>query len=173
MQLYLIRHPPPDVAAGICYGATDLALAADPQASAATINAQLPASLALFSSPLQRCLQLAQRLPMQPAIIDQRLAEMNFGAWEMRAWADIGPTALDAWAADPLDYAPPGGESVSTMQQRVLSFLGELESLGHDTAALVTHAGVMKVISGHVQKLPPVEWMPLRFAYGSVVQVTL
>lgn len=173
MQLYLIRHPPPDVAAGICYGATDLALAADPQASAAAIHAQLPASLPLFSSPLRRCLHLTQRLPMQPATIDPRLAEMNFGAWEMRAWTDIGPAALDAWAADPLHYAPPGGESVSALRQRVLHFLAELASQRHAAAALVTHAGVMKVISGHTQNLPPAEWMQLRFAYGGVVQVTL
>lgn len=173
MQLYLIRHPPPDVAAGICYGATDLALAADPQASAAAIHAQLPASLPLFSSPLRRCLHLAQQLRMQPAIIDARLAEMNFGDWEMRAWTDIGPAALNAWAADPLHYTPPGGESVSALQQRVLSFLAELDNLKHDAAALVTHAGVMKVISGHTQHLPPTKWMPLRFAYGSVLRVTL
>lgn len=173
MQLYLIRHPPPAVAVGICYGATDLALATDPQAGAAVIHAQLPASLPLFSSPLRRCLDLAQCLPMQPVIIDPRLAEMNFGAWEMCAWTDIGPAALEAWAADPLHYTPPGGESVRALQRRVLHFLTELASQRHDAAALVTHAGVMKVISGHMQNLPPPAWMQLRFAYGSVVQVTL
>jgi hypothetical protein len=31
----------------------------------------------------------------------------------------------------------------------------------------------MKVISGHMQNLPPSAWMQLRFAYGGVVQVTL
>lgn len=175
MQLYLIRHPPPEVAAGLCYGATDLTLADDAHttaATAATLRAQLPPALPLFSSPLQRCLTLARALHPAP-VCDPRLAEMNFGAWEMRPWDDIGCTALDAWAANPLHYTPPGGESVSHMQQRVLGFLAELDRLHHEAIALVTHAGVMKIISGHAKRLSPSDWMQLRFAYGSVVQITL
>jgi len=34
-----------------------------------------------------------------------------------------------------------------------------LASQRHDAAALVTHAGAMKVISGHTQNLPPSTWM--------------
>lgn len=175
MQLYLIRHPPPDIAPGLCYGATDLVLAGGPcvtAATAATISTQLPPALPLFSSPLRRCLALAKSLHPAP-VSDPRLAEMNFGAWEMRAWNDIERTELDAWAAAPLHYTPPGGESVSHMQQRVLDFLAELHRLQHEAVALVTHAGVMKIISGHARHLPPADWMPLRFACGSVVRVEL
>ncbi|MBI5860913.1 MAG: alpha-ribazole phosphatase [Rhodocyclales bacterium] len=175
MQLYLIRHPPPKVAAGLCYGATDLELADDVDATAAavaTLRTQLPPSLPVFSSPLQRCLALARALHPAP-VSDRRLQEMDFGAWEMRAWDAIERRALDAWAADPLHYTPPGGESVSQMQQRVLDFLAGLEHLQHEAAALVTHAGVMKIISGHARHLPPSDWMQLRFAYGSVVRVAL
>lgn len=172
MQLYLIRHPQPEVAAGLCYGATDLALAGDAQATAAMLRTQLPPALPMFSSPLQRCLTLARALHPAP-VSDPRLAEMNFGAWEMRAWNDIERTALDAWAADPLHYTPPEGESVNRMQQRVLDFLAELDRLHHEAVTLVTHAGVLKIISGHAQRLPPSDWMQLHFAYGSLVQVTL
>jgi alpha-ribazole phosphatase len=172
MRLYLIRHPPPEVAAGLCYGATDLALAGDAHTTAAALRARLPPALPVFSSPLQRCLALARALHPAP-VNDPRLAEMNFGAWEMCAWNDIERAALDAWAADPLHYTPPGGESVSRMEQRVLDFLADLERLNHAAAILVTHAGVMKIISGHAQRLPPADWMQLRFACGSMVQVTV
>lgn len=199
MRLFLIRHPRPAVADGLCYGATDLPLAGDPQTAAAALHRQwrdrfvaasagasaiasssdsaapLPAGLPLFASPLQRCAQfahhLARQLNTQPVIHDARLAELNFGAWEMRAWDDIGAAALAAWAADPLHHAPPGGESVAALQQRVLSFLAELQAAATPAAMLITHAGVMKVLHGHAHQLPPASWMRTRFAYGELVVI--
>ena len=89
MQLFLIRHPPPAVAPGLCYGSTDLALAAPAGASAAPIRAALPQDIAVFSSPLRRCRELAAQLHAAPRH-DERLREMHFGAWEMQAWSSIG-----------------------------------------------------------------------------------
>lgn len=199
MRLFLIRHPRPAVADGLCYGAADLPLADDPQIAATALHDQLrtqwladlpatspttsspdvsapfPANLPLFSSPLQRCAQFAQhlarQLDTQPVIHDARLAELNFGAWEMRAWNDIGAAALAAWVADPLQHAPPGGESVAALQRRVLAFLAELQAAATPAAMLVTHAGVMKVIHGHAQQLPPEIWMQTRFVHGELVEI--
>lgn len=172
MQLYLIRHPAPQVAAGVCYGRTDLALAADVAAAAARIAVQLPPQLPLFTSPLQRCAQLAQALHPAPQS-DARLQEMHFGVWEMSPWDRIQRAALDGWAADPLGYRPPQGESVGELQRRVHGFLADVRQQGLESAVLVTHAGVMKVIVGHAQGLPARRWMALSFDYESVVRVTL
>lgn len=172
MQLYLIRHPAPQVAAGVCYGRTDLALAADVAAAAARILPQLPPQLPLYTSPLQRCAQLAKALHPAPQS-DARLQEMHFGAWEMSPWDRIQRAALDSWAADPLGYVPPQGESVGELQRRVHSFLDEARQLCLESAVLVTHAGVMKVIVGRAQGLPARRWMVLGFDYESVVRVTL
>lgn len=98
---------------------------------------------------------------------------MNFGAWEMRPWNQIQREALDGWAADPLGYAPPEGESVAQLRARVRDFVMELKSEGLERAVLVTHAGVLKVIVGHAQQLPAKEWMALKFEYESVVCVSL
>ena len=168
MQLHLIRHPAPRVAAGICYGRTDLALAGDVAATAARIAAQLPPQLPLFTSPLRRCRQLADALHPSPRS-DARLQEMNFGAWEMTPWSRIQREALDGWAADPLGYRPPRGESVAELQARVHAFIGETRAAGLQRAALVTHAGVMKVIVGLAQGMQPQEWMALVFDYGCVI----
>ena len=84
MQLYLIRHPPPAVASGICYGQTDLAVAQGGYALeklASDLRRQLPAGARFFSSPLQRCRALAERLHADVSI-DSRLQEMNFGTWD-------------------------------------------------------------------------------------------
>lgn len=170
MQLWLIRHPPPQVAAGVCYGRTDLALADDVAAAAARIRPQLPAHGPLFTSPLQRCRQLADALHPAPQS-DERLQEMHFGDWEMTPWSQIQREALDGWAADPLGYRPPQGESVAELRARVLAFVAESHDAGLQHAVLVTHAGVMKVIVGHARGLPERKWMSLSFDYESVVCV--
>ncbi len=172
MQLYLIRHPTPQVATGICYGRTDLALAEDVAAAAARIAPQLPPQAPVFTSPLQRCRQLADALHPAPRS-DPRLQEMNFGAWEMRPWSQIQHEALDGWAANPLGYAPPAGETVAQLQARVQEFVRELRGEGLQRAVLVTHAGVLKVIVGRSRQLPAKEWMALKFEYESVVCVTI
>ncbi len=172
MQLFLIRHPTPDVAPGICYGRTDLALAADVAAAAARIRPQVPADLPVYTSPLRRCRELAAALHPTPHH-DDRLMEMDFGEWEMQPWKHIQREALDGWAADPLGYAPPGGESVDELRQRVHDFVDALVAQEIDQALLVTHAGVMKVLVGRVRKLPAREWMSLGFDYEGVVRIDL
>ena len=167
MQLYLIRHPRPAVAAGLCYGATDLPLADDPVACAARLRPQLPMDLPVFSSPLQRCRQLAAALHPVPQC-DERLRELNFGAWELQAWDAIDRAALDDWAADPLDFVPPGGESVAALRTRVHAFLHTLS----DDAIVVTHAGVIKLVCALLQGLPEAEWLGLRFDYGSITRIS-
>jgi len=162
MILHLIRHPQPVVEAGICYGRLDLA--AENAAEVATrLRAELPACLPVWSSPLRRCRELAELLHPQP-ILDERLAEMDFGAWEGLAWDAIPRAELDAWAADVAGYAPPGGESPRQLQQRALAFVGGLEV---PEAVLVTHAGVIRVLLAHFRQLAPADWLSLKFDYGS------
>ena len=172
MQLYLIRHPAPQVAAGTCYGRTDLPLAGDVADAAARILPQLPPRLPVYTSPLQRCRQLAAELHPAPRS-DPRLREMNFGAWEMRPWNLIERDALSGWAADPLGYFPPQGESVAQLQARVQDFVMEARRQGLQRAVLVTHAGVIKVIVGNARGMPARQWMALNFDYESVICVDI
>jgi alpha-ribazole phosphatase len=163
MRLFLIRHPLPDVASGTCYGRSDLALAADPLACAEALRPLLPGDAPLFSSPLERCCRLAELLHPAPRF-DERLLELDFGAWEMQAWDAIDRAALDAWAADPLHFTPPGGESVADLRTRVRNFLCELT----EDAVLVAHAGVMKLCAAELAGIVPDEWFSMRFDYGSI-----
>ncbi|MFA7268001.1 MAG: alpha-ribazole phosphatase family protein [Sterolibacterium sp.] len=167
MQLYLMRHPLPAVAPGLCYGRSDLALAGDAAVPAASLRPLLPEDAPLFSSPLTRCRLLAEALHPAPNF-DARLMELDFGAWEMRAWDAIDRSAIDAWAADPLAFTPPGGESVAALRHRVAEFLDELMARNLACAALVTHAGVMKACAAELLGLAPSEWFAMRFEYGSI-----
>lgn len=169
MQVYLIRHPEPQVALGICYGQLDLP-ALDVDETADLLRQQLPAGLPLISSPLLRCRMLADALHPSPRF-DDRLMEMNFGEWEGRHWDDMGREALNDWAADLLNHAPPGGESVTMLQARSVACLNALAAEGLPACIVVAHAGVMRSAVGHARGLPSTEWTQLKFGYGECVML--
>jgi len=155
LRLHLVRHPPPDIAPGLCYGRLDVPVspAALDQAVVA-LAPGLPAGLPLWSSPLSRCLQLASRLHPAPQV-DARLQEMDFGRWEGLAWDAVPRPELDAWAADVAHYAPPGGESPAAMQARLDDFLA---SLAVPEAILVTHGGVIRLLQALAAGQPERAW---------------
>lgn len=162
MILHLIRHSEPEVAPGLCYGRLDLP-AKNVAAAAERLRAELPPGLPVWSSPLRRCRELAGLLHAAPTV-DDRLAEMDFGAWEGRPWDAIPRAELDAWAADVAGYAPPGGESAQAVQQRILSFVAALTA---DEAVVVTHAGVIRTLLAAQRDLPAARWCELQFPYAS------
>lgn len=141
--MILIRHPRPDVAPGICYGRLDLGL--PPEASdeiSGALSALEPACV-VVSSPARRCLALAEALAARDGVrvrIDERLHELDFGAWEGIAWDAIDRRASDPWAADPWTVAPPGGETFAALHARVAGALADAPP----GAVLVTHAGPIR-----------------------------
>jgi alpha-ribazole phosphatase len=171
VELYLIRHPRPAVAPGVCYGQTDLGLAESADAVAERLRPLLPADYALFASPLARARLLAEALGTPR--LDPRLKEIHFGEWEGRSFDDIGQTALDAWVAEPLDFAPPGGESPRRMADRALDFLAGLRAEAHAAAVVVAHGGPLRALAGELLGLPPERWLTLDFACGEVTRLDL
>lgn len=163
MQVFLIRHPRPLIEPGICYGRCDVD-AELPGVAAARIRPHLPAGIPVFSSPLRRARQLAEAL--DPVVrIDDRLSEIDFGEWEGRPWSRIDRQALDAWAADVLNFVPPGGESVAQLRDRAVSFAA---SLSGEHVAIVAHAGILRALVGHWLDLPVAEWTQMKFDFGSI-----
>ncbi len=167
MELFLIRHPEPAVPEGTCYGRSDIGLAGDAGTEAARLRGMLPAGIPVYTSPLLRCRSVAEQLSPAPAV-DDRLVEMHFGEWEMRRWDEIEKAAFDAWVADILNFAPPGGESAAMLQARVVDCV---ESLRGPRCALVTHAGVIRAVLGHWLQLPVDEWSQLALDFGSVTLI--
>jgi alpha-ribazole phosphatase len=151
MRLYLVRHPRPQLAPEVCYGRSDVAV--DPQERARVVDllrAQLPSHLPLFSSPLQRCAGLAAdlcgALDLGPVTLDPRIAEIDFGSWEMRTWQQIGRAEIDAWAADTVGYRPGGGESVLQMAARIAQFYDALLAANTSAAIVICHAGAIRLL---------------------------
>ncbi|HJV00701.1 MAG TPA: alpha-ribazole phosphatase family protein [Burkholderiaceae bacterium] len=164
MRITLIRHPQPQVAAGVCYGSTDLPVTQEQiDRTLATLADSLPARAPVYSSPLRRCADLAKQLATVPPTYDARLAEMHFGAWEMRRWDDIPRAEIDAWAAAPASHHPGGGESVLQMATRVSAFYTALRADSPSDAIIVCHAGTIRLLMACHAGLAPAD-MALRAA---------
>ncbi len=173
MELYLIRHTAPAVAAGVCYGQADVPVADSFAQEAAGVRARLAGikAAACYSSPLTRCRRLAEALAPTP-ILDARLQELSFGAWEMRSWDTIPRAALNRWGEDYIDGAPPGGESYAGLHARASAFLRELAGSGHEGPVLVvTHAGVIRALLAEVLGLPLQDAFRFRIDCGSVCRL--
>ncbi|RZL93868.1 MAG: phosphoglycerate kinase [Variovorax sp.] len=151
MKLWLVRHAQTSAAAGVCYGRTDVSVPAEAtRVAAESIAPMLPPGIEMVTSPLQRCAGLAQAIAtLRPDLewqIDARLAEMDFGAWEERLWADIERGEFEAWTRDFSDACPGGsGESTRRFMQRIGLAFDAWRDAGRD-AVWVTHAGVIRAV---------------------------
>jgi len=101
-----------------------------------------------FSSPLLRTRQTASVLGLQ-ARTEERLIEMNWGAWEGRSLQELRDTHGEAMKQNEalgLDFRPPDGESPRMVQGRVMPWLKNIGSLDYAVAA-VTHRGVIRAVT--------------------------
>lgn len=170
MDIYLIRHTRTATETGLCYGRSDVALSPDFKEDLAILRQKLPVLSGgnlVFSSPLARCMQLAETLSSS-VTPDDRLLELNFGQWEGRRFDEIEPDLLNRWAGNFVEIAPPGGESFSDLCERVGGFWDELLSQSHEQVLVVTHAGAIRALLARVLDLPPANAFQLRIDPGSV-----
>ena len=108
---------------------------------------------AIYTSDLERAMQTAQCIAErhgQPVIADLRLREISFGDWEGLTFDEIRtrwPGEVDAWLGDSLHVAPPGGETLAQVAERVQGALDDIdgENAGQ-TVLLVSHGGPLRVL---------------------------
>jgi alpha-ribazole phosphatase len=170
MRAVLIRHPTPLIGPGVCYGRLDIAVAPEEIARLAADPA-LPGAKIVWSSPAIRCLRLAEAIAATLAVplrVDHRIWEVDFGTWEGQEWSAIDRDALDRWAADPLNVAPPGGETGAALIARVQNFRAEMQQ----DCVVVSHGGPLKVLLALLRHTE-VDLHAHPPAIGSVTIVTL
>ncbi|MBK0371207.1 alpha-ribazole phosphatase [Flavobacterium agrisoli] len=175
MEIYLVRHTETVVPKGICYGQTDVAIAQPYDTAFEKIATQLPHNAVLFSSPLQRCLQLAHYLQLhnktEKIQVDARLMEMHFGDWEMQAWNEIPTEILNPWMTDFVSVAVPNGESFEKLHQRVLDFIeSEIKNLSTQNVIIVAHAGIIRSILCYFEQIPLAEAFATKVDFGAVIR---
>lgn len=168
-MIYLVRHTTPDISPGVCYGQSEVPLTASYRVELTVIRRQLPIKAICFSSPFARCQRLAYDLYGDQVQTDQRLVELNFGAWELKRWDQIDQKAATYWGDHFVTQAPPGGESFKQLQRRVLDFWQTVPR-DQDTV-IVTHAGVIRAILAHQHNLPLAKAFNLPVSYGQIISI--
>jgi probable phosphoglycerate mutase len=106
----------------------------------------------VITSPRARALAtadaVAKVLGNEP-VVDDAIAETDFGDWEGHTFAEIKqhwPDALNAWLADP-DVAPPGGESFTATFKRVGAWRERVvETWSGKTVVVVSHVTPIKAL---------------------------
>lgn len=173
MSIYLIRHTTPLIEKGTCYGQADIDVTESFYDEADIIGQHLPDGLqAVYSSPLQRCRRLAEHLfPRHDIRFEHDLKEINCGEWELQRWDDIPRAVIDPWMNDFVNVCIPGGESYVEVFARVSRCFHAVAATGQ-TAAIVTHGGVIRSILAHItQTALKDSFGAFSLHYGCVVQL--
>lgn len=141
-ELILIRHAPALTDGRLC-GRTDVPAALEDDAAFARLSVTLDTPPVLKASPALRCRQTVQKLfPDQPAELDPRLWEQDFGDEDGVPWRDLpdlGLMSRQQLAA----RRPAGGESFADMVARVTPALQEYITLS-GPVVIVAHAGTVR-----------------------------
>jgi broad specificity phosphatase PhoE len=152
-DILFIRHGATDLAGTFC-GHSDPPLNQRGQQQVAALIDQLAGEAigAVYSSDLLRARETADAVAKARGVALHTLPglrEIHFGAWEGLSWSEI--EARDAsfaqrWLAEYPRLAAPGGEAVSAFEERVLATVEMLLQKEARPFAVVSHAGVMRVI---------------------------
>lgn len=152
--LLFIRHAETDMAGRFCGHSNPPVNVRGRQQIQMLLKALTPKLIdAVYTSDLQRAVTTADALANAfacPSSTTSALREINFGAWEGLTWPEI-ETKDASYARDWSNAYPnlpaPGGEPFDAFQSRVLTEVQHLLTLnGEGCFAVVTHAGVMRVV---------------------------
>jgi alpha-ribazole phosphatase len=173
MEIFLIRHTTPAVDKGFIYGRTDVPLADSFDAEKELISAKLPENIdRVFSSPSSRCTLLANKIK-DSFNTDERLMELDFGLWEGKTWETIDRSESERWMADFINNRPPEGETLQEMKSRVMDFWNELPLLPYQRIAIITHAGVIRLLLTAVNSAPLQTLFDTPVNYGDVIVMNI
>jgi broad specificity phosphatase PhoE len=116
---------------------------------------------AIYSSPLLRALQTAERIGQALTLsieLIEALTEVDVGQWEGRDWGEIErnePEAFLRFVNDPATWPYAGGESFGQVQQRVMPVISQLlEQRAGQSFVVVSHNVVNRCILAEVMGLP-------------------
>jgi alpha-ribazole phosphatase len=168
------RHPRALLGARICHGRTDAPLAEPAETGADKLLALLDEPIdRIVSSPLHRALDVARIVAARtgaPLHADDRLTDQDYGLWEGQPWSALPRTETIAWEADPVHYAPGGGESASAMVRRLRHAWTRIAS-SEDTTLLLTHTGPIQCLLHIATGLKLTDALARSIPFGAVIRL--
>ncbi len=132
------------------------------------------------TSDLSRARETAAAISEPKALTilpDPRLREIHFGAWEGLTYREIRRAdylAFDNWEGDPMALAPPGGETLAQLADRVAAYLASISEAGRDkdhTLLVVAHRGSLRVLICLALGLSPRSWWQFHLEPASVSEL--
>jgi len=137
----------------------------------------------VYSSTLERCLNTAQLVcPKQEIKTDHRLNEINMGDWDGKTFADVKKTKFEEFekrGQQMYQFRPTGGESFKDLFDRILPFFNNLAIKQHELnnynnkVLVVTHAGVIRVLTCHILKMNSQDLFKIKLDYGHLFVLSL
>jgi probable phosphoglycerate mutase len=129
---------------------------------------------AVIASPVRRTTESAEILGARlgrKVVVEDGLAEMEFGSWDGLTFAEISeryPDEMEAWLGS-LDHTPGGGESFRVVEKRVLASLERVlsEHAGR-TVLAVSHVTPIKVLVAQALGAPLESVFRMELAPASV-----
>lgn len=131
----------------------------------------------IFSSPLARTAQtsdaIAKAVGLSVYYKHTGLLEKKEGEWEGKSYwelRDEAPKLWEKWSNDPINFAPPGGESVRDFVARIGRAFKDI-ILNYETGnkvVLVTHAGVIKSMIMNALDIPAENFFRIDIPTASV-----
>lgn len=127
----------------------------------------------IITSPLKRCRHFAEKLASEkniPVEVDDRWREFHFGIWEGRmreeVWAEHGQD-VRRFFSDPLNFTPEGGDSYTSVRERIQQAWDEiLKNYSDKRILLVTHGGVFRALHALLKSLPSSAFNTLEVPYA-------
>lgn len=176
MELYLVRHTSVQVPAGFSYGQTDVPLNESFPEEAKPVCRQLEGLVfdAVYTSPLIRCVRLAEFCGFPDARKEKRLMELDFGEWEMKSWDEVAADPYSRlWFDDWIHVPTKNGESLQQQYDRLVSFLDALKQSDAGKVCLFTHGGILTCANVYAGIYDLQEAMKHVPPYGSVIKLEI
>lgn len=152
-RVLFIRHAETEMAGRYC-GHSDPDLSAQGRTQVVRLS-QLLAEEALdtvYSSDLRRAARTAEAIAAGrniPQVLRPALREIHFGDWEGLTWEEVeqsDPEYAQKWVKSYPNLPAPSGESFEDFERRVLAEVNHLMDASPGAIAVVTHAGVLRVV---------------------------
>ncbi len=128
-------------ATGLLLGRLDPELDEIGRRQAATLAAAIGPVDRVVSSPLLRTRETASTFGL-PVEVDERFVELDYGELDGTPIADVPGDLWASWRSDP-HFAPPGGESLHALGERVGAALDDVATWDGVTV-VVTHVSPIK-----------------------------
>jgi alpha-ribazole phosphatase len=157
-RVFFIRHAETEMAGRFC-GHSDPDVNAQGQAQLARLAQVLSAETiaGVYSSDLRRAQSTAQAIAAGrniPLTLRPALREIHFGEWEGLSWRQIeqmDPEYARRWVGGYPHVTAPAGETFRNFEARALEEVNDLIGRDAESIAVVTHAGVLRVVLRHLQ----------------------